>query len=125
MAWRYHSEYSPDPYNGRARGICDRCSFTYYLHDLIFQYDYRGNALINTRFRVCQKCLDVPYQGNRPVNLPADPVPVLNARPDNLFVDEGNGPVAPPNNTPIEGYTTEDGKIVYVAEDGTTTYVPE
>lgn len=95
--WRWHSRYTPDPYAGRARGTCDRCQFVWELSKLQYQYDFRGDQLANTRFRVCPPCMDVPYQGNRPVKLPPDPVPALDPRVEPLAMEEnaGSGPFNP------------------------------
>ena len=121
MSWRYHGEYTPDPYNGRARGVCDRCGFVWQHSHLSFQYDYRGDTLTNTRFLVCQRCYDVPYEGRRPVRLPADPVPIMNPRVEPLLVDEAGGapfvpPTPPTPGIPANSYITEDGSSYYVGE---------
>lgn len=71
-----------DPQHPEAQAVCDRCGFMYRHRDLVWQYEYRGNALMNIRRLVCTvTCLDVPFQFNRPIILPPDPKPVLNARP--------------------------------------------
>ena len=94
MSWRYHGSYAPDPYHGVAHGQCDRCNQQWELSKLQYQYDFRGDTLTNTRFRVCPPCMDVPYQGNRPVKLPPDPVPVLDPRVEPFATEEnaGSGP---------------------------------
>lgn len=95
MAWRPHQFAEIDANNPNALGQCDRCSFIYNLKNLRFQFDWRGNVLTNLRIRVCPKCYDVPYQGNRPIKLPADPPPVMNARPITYAVEEEDGPPVP------------------------------
>ncbi len=80
-----------NPNNPQAFGRCDRCSFIYNLVDLLWQYEYRGPQLMNTQLRVCRKCLDVPNLLNKPLRLPADPVPVYQPRTEQYLVDE-NGP---------------------------------
>jgi hypothetical protein len=51
---------------------------------LRWQYDWRGTKLQNLRFLVCDSCYDQPQQnGQRVIILPADPVPIQNARPEN------------------------------------------
>lgn len=74
--------------NPRAHAICDRCGFRFNLSDLRYQYDWAGASLINKRLLVCtgNNCLDVPQQQLRSIIIPADPVPIVNARPQN-FVD--------------------------------------
>lgn len=66
--------------NPRAFGICDRCGFLYNHHELQWQFDYRGAALINIRLLVCDTCLDVPQNQLRNIIVPADPTPIMNAR---------------------------------------------
>jgi hypothetical protein len=50
---------------------------------LRWQYDWRGTKLQNLRFLVCPDCYDEYQQsGQRTIILPADPVPIMNARPE-------------------------------------------
>lgn len=42
----------------RQWGICDRCSFLYFLDELPLQYDQRGNSVQNIGLRVCERCYD-------------------------------------------------------------------
>jgi hypothetical protein len=72
----------------RAHAICDRCGFRYNHVDLHWQYDWRGPRLSNLRILVCDSCLDAPQQsGQRTILLPADPIPIMNARAENYVVD--------------------------------------
>jgi hypothetical protein len=142
MSWRWHSRYTPDPYAPRGRGMCDRCNQIWLLGELQYQYEYRGDILFNTRFRVCPPCIDKPYEGNRPVKLPPDPRPLLDPRVEPLAMEENavglpvrTAPLlpfppssgAPSNLVPFvpQGYTTEDGASSYIQEDGSGIYVPE
>ncbi len=78
--------------NGRARvnarspvafAICDRCGFRYNHDELVWQYEWAGNALQNQRILVCTRtCNDLPNEQLRVFVLPADPVPIINPRPD-------------------------------------------
>jgi len=52
--------------------------------------EYRGNSLMRTGFLVCKPCLDVPYQGWRPIIIPADPIPLLNPRTEPLLLEENS-----------------------------------
>lgn len=82
-----------DPRNPEALGVCSRCGFWYNLKDLVWQHEYRGNALTDIRLRVCTlTCLDVPFQHNRPLYLPPDPEPVDQPRVETFAVDEGPAP---------------------------------
>lgn len=58
--------------------------------NLSFQYDWRGNQITNTNTLVCQTCYDEPYEGRRPLKLPADPTPIKNPRPVRYAIDEGS-----------------------------------
>lgn len=64
----------------QAHAICDRCGRRWNLVDLSWQFDWRGPILQNLRFLVCRPCYDQPQEQLRTIVLPADPVPVMNAR---------------------------------------------
>jgi hypothetical protein len=82
-----------DPKNPCAFGVCGRCGIWYNLKDLVWQYEWRGNDLVNIQLRVCTlTCLDVPFQNNRPLYLPPDPPPVFQPRVETFAVDEA-GPL--------------------------------
>lgn len=51
----------------RATGICDRCGAKYWLDELPWQWDVRGNTLQNLRLRVCERCYDDPAWILKPV----------------------------------------------------------
>ncbi len=101
MAWRPHQRASINPNQPSALGSCDRCGIVYNLKDLVWQYDYRGNNLVNIKLRVCRECLDVPYQGLRPIKLPPDPLPVKDARPLQQAGQEGTVSLIPNIPTPV------------------------
>lgn len=71
------------PKNPQALGICDRCGITYNHVNLQWQFDWRGSTLQNVRILVCRRCLDVPQEQQRAIVVPADPVPIMNARVEN------------------------------------------
>lgn len=89
MAYRPHGRAYADATSPRAWGICDRCGFLRNLSDLVFQRQYNGTQLYDTRLRVCyDRCLDIPQpQFLNPI-LGPDPMPVLNPRPPMYSVDE-------------------------------------
>ena len=64
----------------QAHAICDRCGFRYNFVDLHWQHDWRGSVIQNLRVLVCSKCIDTPQEQLRAIVLPADPVPIINAR---------------------------------------------
>ena len=72
--------------NPQAAAVCDRCGGVYNHVDLSWQYDWAGARMINKRLLVCRSCTDTPQQQLRSIVLPADPMPVMNARPQN-YVD--------------------------------------
>lgn len=71
-----------------AHAICDRCGFRFNHVDLHWQHEWRGPSLMNIRVLVCKSCLDVPQQNVRSIALPADPTPIINARPEFFDADE-------------------------------------
>lgn len=72
----------------QAFGVCDRCGCWENLVNLRWQFDWRGAALQNLRILVCYRCIDTPQQQLRAIVVPADPVPVVNARVEPFFQDE-------------------------------------
>lgn len=74
--------------NPQAHAICDRCAFRYNLVDLQWQYDWAGASLVNKRILVCKPCYDTPQSQLRAIVIPADPVPVINPRPEPFMWDE-------------------------------------
>lgn len=82
MALRYHGKgVIVDPDAPEPPGTCDRCGLRYQLSDLQWQYDYRGQALVNLRLLVCAECLDIPDCYYLPRILGPDPVPIMDPRP--------------------------------------------
>lgn len=72
-----------DPSNPRAKAVCDKCGVHYNHHKLKWQYDWRGVKLQNLRMLVCDSCYDQYQQnGQKVIILPADPIPIQNARPE-------------------------------------------
>lgn len=94
----------------QAHAICDRCGFRYNFVDLQWQYDWRGASLQNLRILVCNTCLDTPQEQLRAIVVPADPVPIVNARVQDFTVAEtnnrftsGQNTVDPTTNIPVIG----------------------
>lgn len=88
MAWRMHGRAKVSPSSPSAFGVCDRCGIWHSLRDLLWQYQYAGTRLQNQRLLVCSRCLDVPQPQLKARLIQPDPVPVMNARPEQFFVDE-------------------------------------
>lgn len=88
MSWRAHGHAKVDPRNPRAFGVCQRCGFLYNREDLTFQYEWRGNELVNTWAIVCTRtCYDKPDEQLRPKALPADPVPIFMPTTENYAAE--------------------------------------
>lgn len=82
MAYRFHGRAKVNPNSPEAFARCDRCGFIYNHKDLKFQFDYRGPQLQNLRILVCQPCYDKPQAQLKPIILTEDPLPIINARPE-------------------------------------------
>jgi hypothetical protein len=72
----------------RAVAVCDGCGF-WTMHDhLVEKKEYRGGSVpVGTGLWVCGVCDDVPNPYYSKMVLSPDPVPVRNARPENLSLD--------------------------------------
>lgn len=92
MSFRPQGRFTVDPTSPRARGACDRCGAHYQLDQLKWQFQYAGARLQNLRILVCRSCMDVPQQQLRAIIIPADPLPVMNPRPENYVQD--NNPIS-------------------------------
>lgn len=71
-----------------AFAVCDRCGTWFNHNRLHWQHEFSGNKLINIRLLVCRSCLDVPQEQLKARNVPADPMPIRNPRPEAFFQDE-------------------------------------
>lgn len=88
MSWRPHGQAQVNPASPRAFAICDRCSRLFNLESLMWQFQWSGPNLQNLRLLVCHQCMDIPQPQLKPRILPPDPMPKLNARPENYFIDD-------------------------------------
>ena len=82
MAYHPHCRASVNGNAPSAFARCDRCGFIYNHKSLQFQFDYRGPRLTNLRILVCQPCYDKPQPQLKPIMTTQDPLPVINARPE-------------------------------------------
>lgn len=91
MSWRYHSRAKVNPQSPSGWATCDRCGRIYQRlaasNGLNFQYDWRGPRLENLRILVCQPCTDLPQEQLRPKILSADPLPIMNPRPEQYDIE--------------------------------------
>lgn len=53
-----------------------------------WQFEWRGNRVINTRVLVHEDELDVPQRQLGTLVIPPDPLPLINARVENYSLDE-------------------------------------
>lgn len=113
---RVHGRAKIDPANPRALGVCERCGFLYNHENLKWQMDWRGPKIQNLRILICSDCYDKPQpNGQQTILLPADPLPVQNARPEQYVLDDNplSGLAASPNPNPA--------RYQYGAQFGTLT----
>jgi len=89
---RPHGRATINQRSPRALAICDRCGAMYNHNQLQWQYQWVATKLQNIYRLVCPSCLDVPQEQLRTIVLPADPVPIMNARPENYVQD--NNPLS-------------------------------
>lgn len=85
---RPHGRARVDLYKPQAFAVCDSCGFLHNHVDLKWQFEYAGLQLQNMRMLKCPKCLDIPQIQLQPIILPADPVPIMNARPQDYTTAE-------------------------------------
>jgi hypothetical protein len=88
MPWRPHGPAEVDPDSPRAWATCDRCGWITNHYKLGWQYQYAGTALINKQILVCQSCMDIPAPFMKTIIIPADPKPIMNARPEPYAIDQ-------------------------------------
>ena len=74
--------------NPRAWGTCEACGFITNHEKLQWRYDWRGQRLQNLKILVCQYCIYKPQRQLGTIILPPDPVPIMNARPEQYNIDE-------------------------------------
>lgn len=87
-----------NPFKPQYVGFCERCGFKVYYDALRWQWDWRGNALMNLQILVHPQCEDKPFENNRPVIIGPDSVPP-SPRPTPPFYGQqmaGAGLTAPP-----------------------------
>lgn len=109
---RPHGRAKVSSKNPEAFAICDNCGFLYNHSELRWQFQWAGNKLVNMRQLVCRRCNDIPQTQLRAIVLPADPMPVMNPRPQNYELAEtdyrttsGQNTIDPETGIPILGNT--------------------
>lgn len=84
-----HAQFNPS--HPMAWATCDRCGFNWQHDHLQWQFDWAGLQVINQRVMVCPYCRDKPQRQLGSIILPADPLPIMNARPEQYAMDENAG----------------------------------
>jgi hypothetical protein len=77
-----------DPTKPQAWATSDRTGFIGNHVDLQWQYEWAGTQLINKRILVYSEEMDKPQRQLGTLILPPDPVPIINARPEQYDIDE-------------------------------------
>lgn len=115
-----------NPKSPAAHSICDRCGFRYNFVDLRVQYEWRGPILGPIgKIYVCDRCYDTPQENVRTIVLPADPVPIIDARPElypqdsTTYIGTGATTTAYPSGIPVISQT------VLGQQDSVTAIVPQ
>lgn len=102
----------------QAHAICDRCGFEYLHAQLSWQFQWSGVKLQNLRLLVCITCLDRPQPQLKTIIIPADPLPVLNPRPEQYGVTVPSFIATQPIEFLGNDLTTESGdNLIWEIED--------
>lgn len=118
MAWRFHSRAYASATRPEAWGQCDRCNRTYLHKNLTFQKKWQGIQLANLFILVCWECYDKPQENIRTLIIPPDPVPIMNARPENYAFEVPSFLATEPTAFFGDDITTEDdNKLIWEIED--------
>jgi len=126
MAYRSHGRAQVNTTSPRAFARCDRCGFIYNHADLKFQFDFRGPQLQNLRILVCKPCTDNPQPQLKPIILTQDPMPVMNARPEDYYYanTQGLSTVEPPLTDPNTGISVPQGSTIVTMQGDLVTGQP-
>jgi len=77
-----------DPSSPRGWATSDRNGMIGNLQNMRWQFEWRGNRIMNTRVLVHDDELDEPQRQLGNLVIPPDPLPLYNARPENYSIDE-------------------------------------
>lgn len=91
-----------NPTSPRAWATSDRNGAISNHENLCWQWDWSGAELINKRILVSSDELDKPQRQLGTFIVPPDPVPIMNARPEQYAIDE----------YPVSTLATEDGTVL-------------
>lgn len=84
-------------------GVSDRNGQVYFLKDMVWQYQWAGNALVNQRILVGPDEVDQPSEFLRPVIIGPEPAPLPNARPTHYATQNQGGTVPPTVSQILDG----------------------
>lgn len=90
-----------DSSSPEAWATSDRAGWIGNQRDLKWQLEWAGTKLINKRILVYEDEYDTPNRQLGTLILPPDPVPIMNARPEQYAIDE----------QPVSARYTVDGRI--------------
>ncbi len=68
-----------DPENPQHTALCMRCGSPLNRFNLHSQRAWSGKRLIDSGFKFCEKCLDIPNTVEQLIILPPDPSPIFDA----------------------------------------------
>jgi hypothetical protein len=77
-----------DPQHPQGWATSDRNGHIGNLAKMRWQFEWQGSRVINRRILVHEDELDVPQRQLGTLVIPADPIPLINARPENYSIDE-------------------------------------
>ena len=80
-----------DPRSPRAWATSDRNGMISNHENLCWQFEWAGTQLINKHILVSEDELDIPQRQLGTIIIPPDPVPIMNARPEQYYIDEYAG----------------------------------
>lgn len=95
MAWPHNLRTPVSLTNPAEVGLCDACKFLYRLDALQYQYQWAGNALVNTHLLKCPRCLDLPSDQLRAIQIIGPEGTVRDPRPANYAADALGGTTPP------------------------------
>ncbi len=98
MTYRPHGRAIVDSTDPSAFGVCDCCGVWYNLRTLQWQLYYAGPTLQNSQMLFCPTCITDPNPNTQTIIIPPDPLPVMNARPENFTYAEVDFMTAVPGN---------------------------
>jgi len=117
MAWPHDIRTPTNPFQPRPIGYCDRCYRRWYLDDLDWQFDIRGQSLVDIGIMVCPECYDEPAEVLRPPLIIGPEGVIKDPRPPNYAANFRGGVPAPhpvsriitprPNDIPDDTYTAD------------------